>query len=146
MDREKAIRTAYLTALQGNITYDSSPVKIFDQKFEPNANDSNYILISNQSSQDQGNFTSFRWTTTIALQIVSKTQSATSTDVVDDIGQLIEGIIFPGDPSVNGLIQQDGWQILNVSLESVNYSQLQITETNTVISKILSFSQTIIKT
>jgi hypothetical protein len=146
MDREKAIRAAFFTPLDGNLNYSGSEVKIFDQKFEPNANSTNYVLISNQSSQDQGNFNCFRWTSRITLQVISKTQSSVSSDVVDDIGEQIENIIFPGNPSQNGLTQQTGWQILNVALESVNYTSIQITDTNSVITKILTFSLTITKT
>lgn len=145
MDREKAIRLAYFEALDGNLTYESSQVQVFDNKFEPVANSSTYVLFSNQSSQDQGNFSSFRWTSRITLQIVSKTQSAVSSDVVDDVGEQIEAIIFPGEPKTNGLIQQSGWQIINVSLDSANYTTLELSPTNTVITKLLTFSQTITK-
>lgn len=146
MDREKAIRAAFYTPLNGNLSYESSEVKIFDQKFEPNANTTNYVLISNQSSQDSGNFSCFRYTSRITFQIVSKTQSSVSSDVVDDIGEQIENIILPGSPAQNGLTQQSGWQILNVAIESVNYTTFQLTDTNSTITKLITFSLTITKT
>ena len=144
MNRDKALRYAYGAALSGNLTYPvgQSAVQIFDEKLE--ASNNIYVLILNQNSIYAGNFMDQRWTAKIELEIVSKQQNSVSKDILDDISEQIENIIIPS-AFTNGLSVDSGWQVINVSLESISYANIQQTETNSILTKTLIFNQTIIK-
>lgn len=143
ISREKALRNAYFNVLNGNLSYNSINVPVFDNKVE-SPNDSLYVLLTDQASSYNGNFARAAWDSLFQIKIISKQYNSVSKDIVDDICQQIEDIISP-DTTTIGLQAHTGWQIINVYVNTCNYTELEISSTQTVIQKIVTFSNQIIK-
>jgi hypothetical protein len=139
IDVHKKVRKAYYEALNGQLTYDGSPVSVWDEKAEATTNNI-YVLLSTQTATDTSTFSSFDTQTTILIDIVSKSQDRVSKDVLDEVAQQILTIILP-TVTTNGLPAQSGVQILNVRKESDNYLPVQLSATGSIIRRLIRFSQ-----
>lgn len=147
LNRETAIRTAYFQALNGNLTYDGVNIPITDSIIKQGQSDSPvYIVLDKQTANlnRDGAFYMQSWNTTIDIWIVSKQAFSVSREIVDSISEQIENIITP-DVTTNGLIEQVGYQINNVFLENVSFMEFRLSETQSIIPKVLTFSQKIVK-
>lgn len=123
MNREKAIRKGICDLLNGVLYTDlgdgSFNVPVYDSKIESTENV--YVIISNQFSIYDGDFTRYRWKSTIEIDIFHTQQNSATNDIVDDICEQIESLLLNSStPIGSGIIQQDGWKITNVTLSSVS--------------------------
>jgi hypothetical protein len=141
MNREKVIRQAYYNVLNGNLSYNSINVPIYDEKVE--SNEDVYVLMVAQDAVDTGDFHRQSWISTITFDIVSKQYASVSKDIVDAVSEQIENIVKPTASAI-GLEQQAGWQITNVRLSQVNYSEPGVDDMITIF-KTITFTQTISK-
>lgn len=142
-NREKSIRDAVFQALNGNLSYNSDEVFVYDSKLE--GEDDLYVLITDQTAQYSGNFAEHAWDCSIILQIVSRTADTISRDIIDEVSKQIEDIIIESLPTLNGLVTQLGWQIINNSLGNVTYTNFTMTDTQSAITKLLTFNQKVVK-
>jgi hypothetical protein len=146
MNRELAARKAFFYPLFGFINIpggSSDKVPVSDGK--SNANDNLYILIESQTASDQSSFKTRRWNATLALTICHKQDDSYTRDIVDDVCEQVEAILIPGNSSEDGLQSELGWQITNVVLNDVSYADFQISETQTICMKYLTFNFIITK-
>lgn len=138
MNREKAIRKAFFDALNNNISapvFDGQAVGSLDL----------FVLLEDQSAQDISEFKTRRWNCSIVISLVQKQQSSYTKDIVDDLTEEIENILTPGPASQNALPNQSGWQFTNVRLDQVRYASFQISSTESICNKFLTFNFTITK-
>lgn len=148
MNRDKALRNGYGDAVKDQLTYDSVAIKIYDSVTTSEVlNEQTYVLLSQQTAVDQSDFRMFRWKCVQTIEIVSKQYNSVSKDIVDDISEQIEQIIIYPDnqPGNGGMAPQDGWEFKDVILDSVSYTEFNLTNNYYEITKILQFSCIITK-
>lgn len=144
MNRELAVRTSFYSVLNGAINApDSTKVPVSDAKKE--SGESLYIIMDDQTANDRSDFRSRRWDATLMLSICHKQDSSYTKDIVDGVCEQIESIIVPNTADKNGLPIQSGWQITNVSLANVSYADFQISTTETICVKFITFNFIITK-
>ena len=148
MNREKAARYSLGEPIRNILTYDSASVKVYDAVTTNEVpNEDKYVLFTQQTAQNDADYTMFRWRCAQTIEIVSKQYSSVSKDIVDDISEQIEQtILYPNNqPGEGYYAAQTGWEIKDILLDSVTYTEF-ILETNRYeITKILQFSYIITK-
>jgi len=147
MSRELAARKAFYDVLINAVNVpggSGNKVPISDYKAEGGAN--LYMVIESQTARDRSDFRTRRWDATLTLSICHKQDSSYTRDLVDDVCEQIENIITPGVASNNALpFQPTGWQFTNVSLNDVSYADFQVSTTETICIKFLTFNFIITK-
>lgn len=137
-DPHKIFRTAVKQALDGQLTYDSSPVRVFDKKVEDESA-TTYVLLSSQTASPIDNFSKFYNNATLLLQVVTKSDWSVSTNILDDIGEQITEILQPSVP-VNGLAAQSGFSINCLKIETSDEDDVQRSNSKYVIRKFIRLS------
>lgn len=148
MNRDKAIRNGFYDTLKDQLTYDSNPVHIYDSATSGEvAGENIYVLLTSQSSVNDGNYRQFRWNSVQAIEIVSKQISSVSKDIVDDISEQIEQLLIyaSGQTGKGSLTAQQGWEFDDLLLESTNYIDFQLNTNDWEITKVLQFSLIVTK-
>lgn len=143
-DAKTALRTAYYSALNGQITFGGYPLKVYDKKAEDDAG-SSYIIIGEDTMVSDNTFSSFRSMTTINIDIVLKRHDRVSSHELGAIANSLLNIIIP-TPSTNGLPVQTGFQFTNVRVASDFDGPLAMSGTMFILRRIIRFTQTITQT
>jgi hypothetical protein len=138
-DTQKPLRHAMFNLLSGAITYDGNAVGVYD---EMNDSDDIYIVLSTQQETFDETSDTFITRSAITLEIVAKTGTTVSKDIVDDISDDIYTLLRP-TTSTTGLVNPSGFQINNVFRESANTQVLQITATQSIVRKLITIVVTI---
>lgn len=114
MELSKAIRTAYYTALNGNVTFNSNVVPVFDAFAIPDGVTYPYILLSSQTSV-QGNLKRCkRYSASILIDIVTGSADPIGRSDAEDIAEQIEDIVNP-DSFADLNLNVNGYDIGNTS-------------------------------
>lgn len=152
MNREKAIRTAFYDAINGLLQVTANGINfdppVYDAKLE--SGEPVYVLLTNQAATHTGDFHRFRWRCSITIEIVHRQTDSAVKDVLDLVSDKIENIIIfapTGKPGGCGLIQQEGWTMQNVVLNSANSLALEVPGNGSEIymQKIIEFNLDIMK-
>lgn len=152
MNREQVIRTAVYEAIKGQLQItvagNNIDVPVYDSKLE--SNDQVYVLLTNQAATYTGDLHRFRWRCSVTVEIVHRQTDSAVKDVLDLVSDKIEDIILfapTGRPGGNGLIQQQGWTMHNVVLNTVNSLIMELPGNGADIymQKILEFNLDIMK-
>ena len=132
------IRKAIYTALNGNISYNSVNIPIFDEAPDE-AQSSHYILFSTQTEEDATNNARFVTEGEILLDIVTVHPSYPTKKVVESISDTIMGILTP-TVTTRGITLPTGYSLTLFRRErSYSIPMLQ-SSTGKVIRKILRYS------
>lgn len=147
IDPEKALRRAVYQALiavpiRMTIDGSNSDVLIFDGPVD-DALSNAYIILSNQTGNDDSNKNAFVTNATIVLDIYHRGEYHSNKDYLDDIAEQVEAILLPGGPGTNGLIPQSGVKFGRLERRSASYLELTISSTQSVTRKLLTFSTTV---
>ncbi len=112
-----ALLNAWYDLLNGQITYNSVPVKIYPG--DP-ANDDygHHVIIRAESETDASNGSSFMLNSVVGIEIVTVFPVSIDKSVVNDIDNQIRQLLFPTRQCA---LVTDGFQILNVRLLSSTY-------------------------
>lgn len=140
IDVKQPVRRAYYDLLSGVLTYNGSPVPIVDDVKNINDTSTIYVLLSNQSGVDASTFQTFDSEETIVLDIVFKATMRSNKETVDNIAGQILGLVMPA-PGINGLTSGPGVQINCVKLKDDRYLTLALNNSNSVVRRLLTFSQ-----
>lgn len=127
-----------------NILYNGNPVKLYDEKRKVGQADKVYMLFSTQqSTRDR---TSETWITDerIDIEIIQRSEYEVTKDFIDDISEQLYTLLMP-DPINDGLPDPSMMQIQHFELEQALTRSIQITDTETIIQKICTFSCKIIQ-
>lgn len=143
MNKDTAIRKSVFDALDGNLTYNSIDVPVYDSKLSGDDGVDVYVIITNQDGQYAGNFIQQAWISTISMTIISVQIDGISKDIVDNVEEQIHNIIAPS-VTTTGLAQQTGWKMDNVIL--LNYNDAADLGDVNVVSKTVTYQLTITKT
>jgi len=141
-DTMKPLRHAVFNLLDGELSYDSNPVNVYD---ELNDTDDIYVLLSTQQEVFDETSDCFITRSSIAIEVVAKTESSVSKDIIDDVSDQIYQLLRP-TTSTTGLVDPSGFSIQNVQRENALTQVLQITPTQSVLRKILNIVVTIVQT
>lgn len=111
IDVNKAVRTAFMTALDETITVDGVPVPAYHEE-NPNEEETLYIIMNSQTEEDNSNKGAFETIGTILIDVVQKTDGVTY-DTVDDVAGSIMNLLQP-TPQSHGLTDPSGLQVWNL--------------------------------
>jgi len=112
MELSKAIRTAYYTALNGNITFNSLPVPIFDAYALPDNISYPYVLLSSQTSNQLIIKRCKRYNASILIDIVTGSTDPIGRSDAEDIAEQVDLIVNP-DNFVDPDLSTYGYQLGN---------------------------------
>lgn len=144
IDVKQGVRTAFFNALNGNLTYQATPVPISDE-VEVTGNAALYVLIGYQSGVQKNTFDGFASEESLVLDIISKTTDLGAKEPLDQVAGQILAIICPSRP-INGLGRQGGIQIINVRLDDDRYLSLSLNASNTMVRRLLTFKMYVSQT
>ena len=95
MELSKAIRTAYYTALNGNVTFESIAVPVFDAYALPDGIPYPYILLSSQTSNQLRIKRCKQYNASILIDIVTGSTDPIGRSDAEDIAEQIDNIVSP---------------------------------------------------
>lgn len=139
-DLSKPYRLAVAAALQGNIT-----VNLYDAKKWVTATDTLYGVFSTQQQTPNAEYTTdctWAQNCSIDIEIFDKTGSEVTKDNVDNVANLIGGILVPAPGVTN--ITSSNIQFTLASLEFLT-RDLSISETESILVKVVRFSCVLIE-
>lgn len=95
MELSKAVRSAYFTALNGNITFNSNVVPVFDAYALPDGVSYPYILLSSQTSNQLQIKRCKRYNASILIDIVTGSTDPIGRSDAEDIAEQVDLILNP---------------------------------------------------
>lgn len=131
------LRKAIYELLNGQLTFDSAIVPVFDGKVKQGESSNSYVLIGNTSSVDNSTFSGWSRRMSTVVDIVTKMTDTSSTDIADSIAAQILELMMPTIGG-NGLVQAN-FQYVNVSLNTDRYLELQQNPTTIMLRRLLTF-------
>jgi hypothetical protein len=135
-DVDQAILEAFTTALDGNVSYSSSNVPIYCE-FNPNAEDI-YIILSTVTGDDNRTKSSFGTNSTILIDIVHKSGTSVSYDVVNNVvGQVLDLI----EPTTATSLTSPDPDLRFANVRRLSTNTLTLTSAgNNIMRKLLRYS------
>jgi len=143
MELSKAIRTAYFTALDGNITFNSNVVPVFDAYAVPDDIQYPYILLSSQTSNQLSIKRCKRYNASILIDIVTGSTDPIGRSDAEDIAEQVDAIVNP-DTFIDPDLSAYGYQLGNTLRDGDN----DLTDKNGlyyIYRKLLTYNFLIIK-
>src|SRR6478736_9640564 len=119
MELSKAVRTAYFTALDGQITFDSNVVPVFDAYAVPDDVKYPYILLSSQTSNQLNIKRKKRYNASILIDIVTGSTDPIGRSDAEDIAEQVDAIVNP-DTFIDIDLSAYGFQCGNTTREGDN--------------------------
>lgn len=138
-DSMKPLRLGIFAVLDGAITYNSTAVPVYDEKVFTDESPNLYILLSDQqeSNAPERSDCTEPIRSTINVEIVRRTGSEVSKDTIDDVSNSIYALLITS-PGIAGFTVS-GFQVIDVYKESAISRNVQITETQSILRKIINF-------
>jgi hypothetical protein len=140
LDVGKALRKAYFDLLDGNITYNTVTVPIYDLMTE-DATEDLFVVIGNSYFDNRDTLSNFNTGAVMILQIFHRTYMASSKDAVDSVADQICQLLIP-TPASNGLVIDTDFAVHNVQMESSSYVEFQ-PNAERVVQRVLRFRQVV---
>lgn len=139
-DTSKQLRIAVFNALNGVIS-----VPVYDEKRLVSATATTYVLLSTQQeTPTEENDCNWNVKSSIDLQIMQKTGSEVSKDDIDDIANEIVNVLLPTRSTI-GITAPVNLQFTNPMIESIISRDLSLSETESILIKLVRFVVTIIQ-
>lgn len=138
MELNKAIRTKYFEMLNGQVSFNSQIVPVFDAFAIPDGVKYPYILLSSQTSNQLQIKRCKRYNSSILIDIVTGSTDPIGRSDSEDIAEQIENIVNP-DSFIDPNLSAYGYQLGNTFLESTN----DLTDKNNIYyiyRKLLTYS------
>ena len=140
------MQLAVYSLLDGALTYEGNPVPTFDEKRNIAGDPNIYVLLSTQTetaSNDSATDCVIATESTIDIEIIHKTGYEITKKAIHSIADQILGAIITGPGS--GLIEAEGFQVLNQRRTRSVTRNFSLTESQSVISRIITISATFIE-
>lgn len=139
-DLSKPFRLAVFAALTGN----TGGIKMYDEKRKVSDSDTEFILFTTQQqTPTEDNDCTWVSNASIDIEVYQKTGSEVSKDEIDDISNTICEVLIP-TPGVTN-ITSGGLQFLHARGESIISRNLSISETESVLQKVIRFVVTVVQ-
>ena len=143
-DVSKPYRLAIFAALTGQLTYNTLAVPVYDEKQAVTGDEKVFVLLSTQTSTPERADNLFARHASIDIEIIAKTGSEISKDVIDDVGDEILTILFPSY-GVFGVTVPSGWQFAEAFYDSEISRVFEISQTESILRKIIKISAIIVQ-
>lgn len=144
-DPVKFIKDAYYNLLDGAVTYNGSPIPVYDEEADP-AGNTYYIIISTVTNTDQDVKTKFFSDTQIVIDVVTLLdyQMPKEKEIVDVICGKIMNLVRPTKETI-GISNTSDFQVLGVKQSGGGHQPVLDTGTKKVVRRILIYEQTIVE-
>lgn len=144
-DAQYPLRMAIYGVLTGNLTYDGDVVKLYDEKKKVGSTDNVYILMGTQlSTPTDDNDCAWITTETIDLEILHRSEYEVTKDFIDQLsGQMYE-LLMP-TKLTSSLPDPNLMSIQYFDLQRALTRSVEISSTETIISKIITFTCKVIQ-
>lgn len=145
-DTQYPLRLAVNSVLAGNIIIEGQTINLYDEKKKAGDSDNLYIIFGTQQSTKASRQFDQSWFTDekIDLEIFHKTGFEVTKDLIDEVSNRVYELLMP-TRAADALPVQDNMQIQNFQLEQALTRAVQISPTETVVSKIMTFSCQVIQ-
>lgn len=145
IDTCKPLRQAIFDVISPVAQYNGDAIPIYDEKVFTGAHPNLYILLGKQSERDITE-AECQWQTksTIEIWIIARSGSEVSKDVIDDVAQSFLDALLPG-PTVDAILQPQGLAITYLGRESSVSGQVQITNTQSELQKVITLTANILQ-
>lgn len=143
-DTQRPFRMAIHSVINGNATYNGQPVYFYDEKKKVGLTDRVYGLYTTQ--QTTRDHTSDCWITDelITLELLHKSGFEVTKDFVDDVSDQLYQLLMP--TRINDALPDPSLMLIqNFELEEALTRSVEITDTETIVSKLITFSCKIIQ-
>lgn len=136
----KIFRKAVADCVNGQISYSSSVIPVYDAKVFTGERPDIYIVLSTQTEQDITE-AECTWQTKSLINIIfiNKSGSEVSKDVIDDISNEFLELVL-NLPGSDNLLTQSGFAIDYVKRESAVSGEVLISPTQSELQKIVTIS------
>jgi hypothetical protein len=144
-DGVKFIKDAYYTLLDGAVTYNGSPIPVYDEESDPAGNDY-YIIVSTVTDTNIGNKHKFFNETTVLIDVITKIDYTLpkQKEIVDVITGKVLNLVIPS-VGTTGLTEDSNFQIVDVRKETSYHFPILDTGSKKIVRRLTRFSQTIIE-
>jgi hypothetical protein len=144
-DPIKFIKSAYYTALDGQITYNGSTIPVYDEEADETGGDY-YIIISTIVDADLPNKGKFMNDVEVLIDVVSQNNWRVDLvkQIVDAITAKILDRIIPSIGTTN-LIENADFQIVDVRKSASQHVPILDTGTKKIVRRLTRFTQIIIE-
>lgn len=143
-DTTEILSTAVYQALNGNVTYNSVNVPVYDEKKKVLSTDNIYILFSTQQETPDNTQGFFMTDSILDLEIVYKTGSEVTKTVLSKVANSILEILFPTTDNV-GIQQPSGFQIQCFEFAGSITRTFEISATESIVRKFIKVRAKIIQ-
>src|SRR5688572_2154515 len=144
-DTQYPLRRAVDAVLKGNVTFNGAEVKFYDEKKKVGATDKVYGLYSTQQSNKSADVIDCTWITdeTIDIELHHRTEYEVTKDHLDDASNQVYQLLLPS--RLNAALENPHlMQIQFFDFDRAITRTVEITPTETVITKIITFSAKIV--
>jgi hypothetical protein len=139
-DTCKPYRLAMFNCLNGHL----GGINVYDEKKKRLATDTVFVLLSTQQETPiEDNDCAFITKSSIDIEIVTKTGFEVTKDTADDLANLIMQLVIP-DTQSSGLTAPSGFQFLIPQCTRTLTRNVSITDSESILVKILTFTTQII--
>lgn len=136
-DIDGVIRTAIYSALNGNLSYNSINVPIFDEA-PTQAQTAPYLILSTQTDTNTSNNARNVHEGDILLDIVTIQSAFVNKEIAETISNQIQAIIQP-TVTGNGLTLAGSYTLTYIRRESSNYLPMLQSDTAKILRKIIRY-------
>ena len=144
-DTMDILEMAVYNALNGQLSYNSVNIPVYDEKRRVGQSDNIYVILSTQQeSEIETNDCAFVTLSSIDIEILHKTDYEVSKTVINNISNQILQILIPTQVTT-GLAGVSGYQLLHVRRERAITRNFQITDSESIIAKIITITCQIVK-
>lgn len=137
-DTQLVIRHLLRDLLSDNLSYDGKTVPVYDEKIRDKQSPNVYVIFGTQQESDDNTDNSFTTDSSIDIEITHKTEYEVSKDVIDLVANQILEILIPL-PDHAGF-QYGDFQVQNVTRRSAITRNFSITDSSSIIAKIITIS------
>lgn len=143
-DTCKVLRWAIFGLLDGQITLNGAIIPIGDEKIRAGDPNGLFVTFGTQQERNVSTDDAFITESAIDIEITQKTGYEVSKDDIDDVANLILDKIMPY-PDTDILTTDQGFLIQNIQRLSSITRSMAVTDTESVVSKIITVSATIVQ-
>jgi hypothetical protein len=147
-DTMKMMRTAMYALLNNQLSYSldntNTLVPVYDEKRKVQDSYALYVLMSTQ--QETPDPVDGTWITdsSIDLEITQRLEFEVTKDDLDDVSNQIYALLEPA-AGVGGLTAPAGFQIMNLQIASAVTRSFDISNTETVVSKVITVKAKVVQ-
>ena len=143
-DAQYPLRLACFNVLTGAVSFNSQVIGFYDEKKRAAGNI--YCIFGTQQSTRSPESTDCMWVTdeTIDIEIWHKTGSEVSKDIIDSVSNQIYTLLSPATLTA-GFANPSLMQVLFFDLQNAITRAFEITPTESVTGKIITFKCTIVQ-